>query len=356
VGAMAAASIVSARTTARALGLRAFRWFDAGPREPSSKRFLVRAVSSLSGLVVAMLLFFVSHLVAGKGVPTTEIDVLEGRPAATAGLLDGDRIVAVGGVPVSTGDEVRSALSAAGDIKQVEVERRGRRERFDVAPESGRIGVAFVEKREPLPVTEAALRGVLGPFELWASLAGSVSDANSVQVAGPIAIVNASNDRPGAPDGMLRFLAMLASFCWPLLAGVHAYAALTRVLFERTYVDAARVDATGGRVANVFRLHQALVLSLACLALALVAHLSTNYAGLEWRGIVLLLLLPATASVYPLIWSLDQTLAARPSYLRSALLVVPCVAPFAALGLIATSRKHLREAGFTHGFLVPRRR
>ncbi len=41
---------------------------------------------------------------------------------------------------------------------------------------------------------------------------------------------------------------------------------------------------------------------------------------------------------------------------RSSVLVLPCLIPFAAIGLIAASRKHLREAGFTHGFLVPRRR
>jgi hypothetical protein len=334
-------AVWSARVTAKALGLRPFRWFDAGPPEDRGKRFIVRAVSSLSGLVVAILLGIVAQFVEGKSVPSLEIHVREGRPAAAAGLRDGDRIVAVAGTSVSTGDQVRAALSAPGDLKQVEVMRDGERKRFDVRPESGRIGVEFVEKREPFSVPETIAGGIKSPFVLWATMARTVLGESQSEVMGPVGIVNAADDRSRGVTGMPRLLGMLASLYWPLLAGVHLYAALTRLLFDRAYPGTA----DGERTATLFRLHQALVISLFCLAIAFMAHLAMAVAALHPAALLILLVAPATVSVYPLVWTLDQTLTARPSYFRSSVLVLPCIAPFAAIGIAFETRKRLREAG-----------
>jgi hypothetical protein len=354
--ALVATAVWSARVTAKALGLRDFRWFDAGPSEDRAKRFIVRTVSSLSGLLIAISFHVLTNFVGGKSVPTLEIIVSEGRPAAAAGLRSGDRIVAVSGKPVNTSDDVRAAISAPGGMKPVEVERHGERNLFDVMPESGRIGVEFVEKREAFAVTEAISSGVVAPFELWTGIFRTLSGATEAQLAGPVGIVNAADDRSRGSDGTLRIFAMLASLYWPFLAAVHAYASATRVLFERTYVRVEGAEPDGGRTATMYRWHQALLLSLACLPFVMAAKVALEFPGLEWTGIVILLLGPATISIYPLVWSLDQALTARPSYFRSSVLVLPCLAPFAAIGLIAASRKHLREAGFKHGFLVPRRR
>lgn len=346
---LVAAAVWSARITAKALGLRPFRWFDADAREPSGKRAVVRTVSSLSGLAVAIGLAILAHFVEGKRVPTLEISVAEGRPAAAAGLRDGDRIVAVAQKPVSTGDDVRAELSTPGDVKQVEVEREGERRRFDVRPERGRIGVEFVERREPFSLSEAIAGGVKAPFLLWTNMARTAIGESSSQVSGPVGIVRATDHRSGGPSGLPRLLGMLASIYCPLLAGVHLYAAATRRWFDRTYPGVAN----GDREAVLFRLHQALLLSLICWCIAFLVHLAITVTALHPATLLLLLVAPATASIYPLVWTLDQTLTARPSYFRSAVLVLPCIAPFAAIGLALQTRKRLREAGSTQGHRPP---
>lgn len=311
----------------------------------------MRAVSSLSGLAVAIGLAILAHFVEGKRVPTLEIRVAEGRPAAAAGLRDGDRIVAVGRKPVSTGDDVRAELSTPGDVKQVDVDRQGARHSVDVRPEKGRIGVEFVERREPFSLPEAVAGGVKAPFLLWTSMARTVLGESTSEVSGPVGIVRATDDRSGGPSGLPRLLGMTASIYWPLLAGVHLYAAVTRRWFDRTYPGAAN----GDREAVLYRLHQALLLSLICLCIAFVVHLAMAVAALHPAAWLLLLVAPATASIYPLVWTLDQTLAARPSYFRSALLVLPCIAPFAAIAIALKTRQRLHESGFTQGLLTPRR-
>lgn len=154
----------SARVAARALGLRPFRWFDAGPREDRVKRLLVCTVSTASGLLVALGLSVFTHFFEGKSVATLEIKPREGMPAAAAGLRDGDRIVGIGGVRMNTPDDVRAAVSAPGDVKQLEINRQGERKHVDVRPDSGRIGVAFIEQREAFSAGEAIARGLVAPF------------------------------------------------------------------------------------------------------------------------------------------------------------------------------------------------
>ena len=63
-------------------------------------------------------------------------DVNRGTPAARAGLIAGDRIVAIDGAPVNSwNDVVELVRGAGGTVLQVEIERDDRRETFAITPE-----------------------------------------------------------------------------------------------------------------------------------------------------------------------------------------------------------------------------
>jgi regulator of sigma E protease len=105
-----------------------------------------RVAISLAGPVMNLVLPVVvlaGVFMSGMPVPTSRIGaVVPGSAAEQAGLEPGDRIVAVGGEPVSRWEGVTDAVQRAGDAPLAfAVERQGERYEFEVVPEDGRLGI-----------------------------------------------------------------------------------------------------------------------------------------------------------------------------------------------------------------------
>ena len=185
------------------------RWFE-------SKRLFPRIVILLAGVFMNIVLALtVSTGIVGyygKGYLTPVVDsTAAGRPAAVAGMLAGDSVVAIDGKPVARWDEVLDAVSAApGRTITLEVARGTARLPLTMTPESqeittadgdkrtvGRIGVAVKQHviRTPVSFGEA----VVGGWNVTWTMAGSV-----LKVLGDLLTGNVSVSQLGGPVEIAR--------------------------------------------------------------------------------------------------------------------------------------------------------
>ena len=110
---------------------------DAGERgycrKSIPRRMIVILAGSAMNLILPVFIFFGVFVATGVGTPSTQPvlgDVISGRPAAEAGLLKGDRVLAINGKPVTTWKEIVTTLNdeaaAAPDTPVMfEIERDG---------------------------------------------------------------------------------------------------------------------------------------------------------------------------------------------------------------------------------------
>lgn len=140
------------------------------------ERMSVIAAGPLANFVLAAVLLAAIFLTQGFPTPTTTVgEVLPDRPAAEAGLQEGDRIVAVAGREVDTWEQLVAEISSRPDERLIlTVDREGTRVELPVVPqeEAGVGKIGFIPQSEPRPV---------GPFK---ALAGGVE--RTVQFAGLI--------------------------------------------------------------------------------------------------------------------------------------------------------------------------
>ncbi|MFL5380504.1 MAG: M50 family metallopeptidase, partial [Myxococcales bacterium] len=94
--------------------------------KPAWKRFLVIAAGPGVNYLVAFLIIVLLYATQGfTDLSTTRIEVVPGGPAARAGLLTGDRIVSVDGVPIHTFDDLLRELHRPGvpEERKIGIER-----------------------------------------------------------------------------------------------------------------------------------------------------------------------------------------------------------------------------------------
>lgn len=198
--------------------------------KPVGARFLTilagPATNYICAVLVAALLFM------GWGAPdviaTTGVNaVVEGKPAAVAGMKPGDRIVRIGDKETATSEEVRKAVETSGGKEVlVEVERAGTRKQLKMAPRPKptggyEIGVAFeVEhKWAPLPMGQAMLTAVQIPAKVaWGiltSLGRIISGQEKAEVGGPVAIVGElkKSFQLGVPDALWAMILLNVMLC-----------------------------------------------------------------------------------------------------------------------------------------------
>lgn len=120
----------------RIAGMNPFETVPEADRERTFKakkpwqRAVVLAAGSTMHFIVAFVTLAALLMTAGLDEPSTVADAVEkGAPAAQAGLLEGDRIVAVDGLPVLEWPDVRNYVRARpGARVTIDVDRGGRRE------------------------------------------------------------------------------------------------------------------------------------------------------------------------------------------------------------------------------------
>jgi regulator of sigma E protease len=162
-------------------------------------------------------------------LPAVVGEVMDGAPAARAGVRPGDSIVAVAGQPIEGwAAAVRGIQRSPGRPLPIEVVRGGQRLTVTVVPDSerqrddtgrevvrGRIGVGnrVASLREPVPLGEAIGAGWGATWDM----AGSVVDVvhrlvtgrlSTDQLGGPIAIARASGQ--AAASGFAQLLQLTA--------------------------------------------------------------------------------------------------------------------------------------------------
>ncbi|MBK8255157.1 MAG: site-2 protease family protein [Polyangiaceae bacterium] len=178
----------------------------------------------LANYVFAALVFFGVYAAVGRHVEreSTIIGVLPGKPAMLAGFKDGDQVVNVAGVEVSTWSKMAENISKHPAEKiSVDVMRKGERVTITVTPANeegkGRIGVGLFRERIPMTMKEAAIQAFEQPAmvvaELFINLKKWVHEGSVKELGGPKAMVEqtAAAAEGGWAD-FIEFLAALSAY------------------------------------------------------------------------------------------------------------------------------------------------
>lgn len=173
-------------------------------RKTLGQRFSVIVAGPLANFLLAAVLFAVVFAAYGITVPadgTRVGDVLEGYPAAEAGLRPGDRVLSIAGRPVRSWQDLVDIVQAnPGRPIVFVVERDGAERSLTVTPRAnpqrggrGFVGMSPEVTVRRLSVPAAAWQGVAHTGRialLWAeSLARMLRGGGGADLAGPVGII-----------------------------------------------------------------------------------------------------------------------------------------------------------------------
>lgn len=163
------------------------------------QRALILVAGPLMNFLLAPILFMAGSLIADE-VGARIVEVAEGSPAQSAGLLADDRIMAVDGAAISSVSELIRALDgSAGQPVTFEIQRDAGAvtvravPRAEPPPGEGPLGIRIGPVRESAPLHIAAARGVTRTIESLALVPLAIGEwigGGPVQVAGPVGIAS----------------------------------------------------------------------------------------------------------------------------------------------------------------------
>ena len=188
------------------------RWFES---KPLVGRLFILVAGVTMNVILALVINVGSVAHYGRLYTPPVVDtVLDGRPAALAGLQRGDSIIAIDGTPVTQWQQLLDRVSTSpGRTIALEVVHDGARRTVSVRPEErdvqneltgrhvrvGRIGAGPVRRfaREEIAFPDAV---VIGSDSTWKQASGIVElvrgifagDVSTSQLGGPIAIAQVS--------------------------------------------------------------------------------------------------------------------------------------------------------------------
>jgi regulator of sigma E protease len=184
---------------------------DAYWRARTWKRVAVIFAGPAANLLVAVVVFTILFMYGGGKATSTVDAVVDGRPAAEAGLRAGDRIVAIDGVPVEPAQIPERISGSNGQPLTVTVERDGRRAVLGpVRPQrvEGAYRLGFVLRGAGLSLPEAAWSSVKLTWavtrEIGRALGRLVRGTGREDIASPVGIVQGSS--AALNEGVQTFL------------------------------------------------------------------------------------------------------------------------------------------------------
>ena len=204
------------------------RWFES---KPLIGRLFIMIAGVTMNVILALIINVGTVAKYGRQYTPAVVDtVLEGRPAALAGLQKGDSITAIDGAPVTEWQQLIDRVSLSqGRTLTLELVRGGQRVSVPVRPEErevqneltgrrervGRIGAGPMRRtsREPLAFADAVASGW---DTTWKQASGIVDlvrgifagDVSTSTLGGPIAIAEVSVQ--AAKFGLETFLGLIA--------------------------------------------------------------------------------------------------------------------------------------------------
>jgi regulator of sigma E protease len=191
---------------------------DAGSYANKSawRRFLVIAAGPGVNYLLAFLIIVGLYSTRGfVDLSTTRVQVLDGRPAAAAGMRTGDRVVAIDGAPVSSFGDLMRELRKEGapPERRFEVQRGSGRQVIAVRPDHGVIGVT-----QDRVLVRASLADALpkAAHDVWAlnvatlqALWDIARGRGGASLAGPVGIVKQASAE--VKRGLAEFAGVLAN-------------------------------------------------------------------------------------------------------------------------------------------------
>src|SRR3990170_4865470 len=170
-------------------------------KAPIWKRLVAIGAGPLANIVLAVVVFTVLFTQVGGNPSRTVASVGKDSPAEAAGILPGDRIVAVDGAPVSGTELGERILSSGGKPLRLTVVRKG--EEITVGPvtpmeTAGGYRIGILREGAGMPVLEATRRafevtGIVSR-EIVFSLGRLAGGEGRGDVASPIGITRVSSD------------------------------------------------------------------------------------------------------------------------------------------------------------------
>lgn len=192
------------------------------PPTPPLTQIYVALMGPVANLVLAVIFFFAITTGWGEPLPAPIVDALvNGSPAATAGLQPGDRVIRLNGEPITTWPGMIAAIQTNGERSgDFEIERNGSTFVMPIVParEGDRfvLGIRprFVHSGpvSPLPALQMAFTRTLAECQgIIATLGRLFTFSGAGQVAGPIAILHQTfTAAVGGLPGFLTLLAILS--------------------------------------------------------------------------------------------------------------------------------------------------
>ncbi len=200
------------------------RWFESKPLW--ARLFILIAGVAMNGLL-ALAINIGIFAASPRQIPTLAVDsVVAGRPAERAGLLAGDSVVSVDGVPMTVWSDVLDKVRRSPNVAlQFEVRRDGTSQRLVVTPDAipdvegdtanrvGQIGVLPALETQPVTVGYALREGTRTTWLMGSMVLDVVGGLFSgrvsmTQLGGPIAIAKSSVE--AARSGMEVLLSLIA--------------------------------------------------------------------------------------------------------------------------------------------------
>ncbi len=182
------------------------------------KRIFTVAMGPMMNFVLALVVAFGFFFFLGQLVTVPAVDTLmEGYPAAAAGLLPGDAIVAVNGAAITDTNAVVAELSAGGEA-DVTILRGGEEHTFTIIPKWNEeeqrylIGITFAQTRVKLDFLTSVKAGwencVRAGSMVFEALGTLFTKDGMEQVSGPVGAVAVVSQAVQA-DGIDAFLSLL---------------------------------------------------------------------------------------------------------------------------------------------------
>ena len=182
------------------------------------KRIFTVAMGPMMNFVLAFVVAFGFFFCLGEMVTVPVVDALmEGYPAAAAGLLPGDRIIQVDGTDIANTNAIVAAL-AEGNPAEITVLRESGEHTFTMTPQWSEqnqrylIGIEFVQARSRLDFLNSVRAGwqncVRAGSAVFDALGNLFTKEGMEQVSGPVGAVAVVSQAVQA-DGIDAFLSLL---------------------------------------------------------------------------------------------------------------------------------------------------